>query len=152
MNRRRFLRALAGATIALAAPIKIAPAKAVQAPYRCQPFRGLVGDGIADDTAALQAMLNATARAGGVLRVPTGVFRLTGPITIPLGTALVTSDSRYEIEHGGHGFILPKDGGRHSVFSSVHILRREPFVGSGSAFKLGGGETWHTARTVEPWR
>ena len=49
---------------------------------------GAVGDGAADDTAALQNALNAMTNAGGSrnLRIPAGVYRLTDTLNVPEGT------------------------------------------------------------------
>jgi len=48
---------------------------------------GAVGDGVTDDTAAIQAALNATATGGTVL-VTTGTFKLTGTLTAPNNVTL----------------------------------------------------------------
>jgi hypothetical protein len=47
----------------------------------------LVGDGTADDTAALQALVN----KGGAVRLPRGVYRITKPITVNLLTTGFTA-------------------------------------------------------------
>lgn len=50
---------------------------------------GVRGDGRSDDTAALQAALDAVGRAGGGrVALPAGQFRLDGPLTIPSGVTL----------------------------------------------------------------
>src|SRR5690349_10634451 len=49
---------------------------------------GTVGDGVADDTAALQQALNAltnNARGLTTLRVPKGTYRLTQTLYMPVG-------------------------------------------------------------------
>ncbi|RPI96599.1 MAG: hypothetical protein EHM39_10720, partial [Chloroflexi bacterium] len=45
---------------------------------RCRSVRefGAVGDGIADDTAAIQAAVN----AGGVVYIPAGIYRISSSI------------------------------------------------------------------------
>lgn len=45
---------------------------------------GAVGDGVADDTASIQAALTAMAAAGGgIVTVPPGIYKLTAKITVP---------------------------------------------------------------------
>lgn len=44
---------------------------------------GAVGDGVADDTAAIQAALDAAASGGNVLHFPGGVYSVTGGLTGP---------------------------------------------------------------------
>ncbi len=44
---------------------------------------GAVGDGVADDTAALQAALDAMVERSAMLQVPPGDYKLTGKLTIP---------------------------------------------------------------------
>lgn len=50
---------------------------------------GAKGDGKADDTAAIQQALDAAGRAhGGIVRVPRGVYRLTGHLNVPSAVTL----------------------------------------------------------------
>jgi hypothetical protein len=57
---------------------------------------GATGDGTTDDTAALQAMIdatitgNSTPNNAGRAYLPKGVYRITSPLTISLGTSAVT--------------------------------------------------------------
>jgi hypothetical protein len=51
---------------------------------------GAVGDGIADDTAALQAAFDAAALAGRTVEIPEGTYRTTGPIALPGGAPGLT--------------------------------------------------------------
>ncbi len=46
------------------------------------------GDGIADDTAALQRTLDALGKTGGELRLPPGKYLLRGTLNIPTGVSL----------------------------------------------------------------
>ncbi|MCX4799581.1 glycerophosphodiester phosphodiesterase family protein [Streptomyces sp. NBC_01242] len=48
---------------------------------------GAKGDGAADDTAALQAALNAC-QPGGVVYIPQGVYRLSAPVSLPPGVTV----------------------------------------------------------------
>lgn len=45
---------------------------------------GAVGDGITDDTAAIQAAFNATSANGGSVFFPPGKYKTTGTLTLPL--------------------------------------------------------------------
>lgn len=44
--------------------------------------RGAVGNGVVDDTAALQSAINALPAAGGVVYLPTGTYKLTSALTL----------------------------------------------------------------------
>ena len=43
------------------------------------------GDGVADDTAAIQACIDAAAAVGGTVHLPPGVYITTGTLTVPAG-------------------------------------------------------------------
>ncbi|MBO4548622.1 MAG: hypothetical protein J5758_05330, partial [Abditibacteriota bacterium] len=49
---------------------------------------GAKGDGLADDTAAFEAALEAGGKAGGTVYVPAGRYVITGPLTVPSGAEL----------------------------------------------------------------
>ena len=57
---------------------------------------GALGDGIADDTAAIQAAINATlSGAGGAILFPSGTYKITAKLTIGFSTAWhIAGDSR----------------------------------------------------------
>jgi len=44
---------------------------------------GVIGNGIADDTAAIQNAVTAVCGAGGHLRLPAGSYKISAPITLP---------------------------------------------------------------------
>src|SRR5207253_1758745 len=50
---------------------------------------GAIGDGISDDTAAIQAAINALSAAGGVVYfpVPSASYKITDTLTIGTGTS-----------------------------------------------------------------
>ncbi len=50
---------------------------------------GAVGDGITDDTAAIQATLDKAAKTKGRVYIPAGKYRLTSQINIPAGVTLI---------------------------------------------------------------
>lgn len=58
---------------------------------KSKPY-GAQGDGTADDTAAIQAAINA-AGIGGTVYVPKGVYRVSAPLDLPKGVSLVGSHS-----------------------------------------------------------
>ena len=67
---------------------------------------GAFGDGTVDDTAAIQAAINAAAAdKNRTVFFPAGVYKLTGLITIPQGIALVCSGSQGSNEAYGTVFI-----------------------------------------------
>jgi hypothetical protein len=49
---------------------------------------GPKGDGVADDSAAIQKLLDAAAGSGGTVNLGVGRFRLDRPITVPVGVSL----------------------------------------------------------------
>lgn len=55
------------------------------------PSYGAVGNGVADDSSAIQAALTAAASAGGVVLLPPGTFRIGSTIVIPQNVSLVGS-------------------------------------------------------------
>ena len=78
---------------------------------------GAVGDGVADDTAAVNAWITAVlASDGGAGYVPTGTYRVTQQITIDVTTCRAT------------GIRLWGDGPRRSIFSSAYT--------AGTCFRL----------------
>jgi len=73
---------------------------------------GAVGDGVADDTAALQSALNAAETKGPVCIVPTGLYRINGSLTVPPGVTLAGVSGG--VPHSEHpiGAVLLAYGGR----------------------------------------
>jgi hypothetical protein len=58
---------------------------------------GAVGNGSADDTAALQAAINAAQAVGGTVYLPAGIYRVTSPVQITNKVAIVGDNSRSSI-------------------------------------------------------
>lgn len=81
MDRRGFLMSAGAAAASPSAP--------TQGPsVHVQEF-GAVGDGVADDTAAIQAALDAIGGSGGgVVSLPRGTFRVTSQLSVRSGTTL----------------------------------------------------------------
>jgi hypothetical protein len=66
---------------------------------------GAVGNGTTDDTAAIQAAVNAAAAVGGTVFAPAGVYKITSQIEIPGSVSLV-----------GHGPKTADTGNGNTVF------------------------------------
>jgi hypothetical protein len=64
---------------------------------------GAVGDGVADDTAALQLALNWAASAGGRLFFPAGTYKITSALTLTMNAASDTSQNRVALIGAGSG-------------------------------------------------
>lgn len=85
LRRRDFLVGLAsvGAVSGATAPLVSGEAVAAVRPtYSLADFGG-VGDGVADDTAAVQALIDATAADGAIGVVPAGTYRCTSSLLVP---------------------------------------------------------------------
>ena len=50
---------------------------------------GAVGDGVTDDTAAIQAAINSLVPFGGIVHVPVGQYKVTAPLLLKTGVSLV---------------------------------------------------------------
>jgi len=72
------------------------------------PFNA-VGDGIADDTAAIQSAINTAVANQGIVVIPNGTYKLTDALTIS-GTCYITSDG------AGQGAILAPSVADKAVF------------------------------------
>jgi len=73
---------------------------------------GAVGDGVADDTAAVQAALNAAEKEGPVCLLPAGRYRINGALTVPPGVTFRGASEG--VPHSEHpiGTLLLAYGGR----------------------------------------
>ena len=73
---------------------------------------GAVGDGVTDDTAALQAALNAAKTEGPVCYLPPGHYRIDGSLVVPSGVTLCGASGG--VPHSEHpiGTVLLAYGGR----------------------------------------
>lgn len=92
---------------------------------------GAKGDNVADDTAAIQATINALPTRGGIVFFPRGIYRTTGTITIPtihnggLKPVRLEGENANAIDGGVTGWA----GGA----SAIH------YVGSGTCIDASGG-------------
>ena len=73
---------------------------------------GAVGDGIADDTAAIQGALEQAAKASPICFLPPGLYRINGSLTVPAGVTLCGASGG--VPHSEHpvGSVLLAYGGR----------------------------------------
>ena len=76
---------------------------------------GAVGDGIVNDTAAIQAAITACLASGSALYVPAGKYRLTAQVNIPVYSSVFERGlilqgegwaSRFVVDHAGTGFYV----------------------------------------------
>lgn len=64
---------------------------------------GAIGDGVADDTAAIQTAMNYVAGVGGELFFPTGKYRTTATLTLTMNAASDSSQNRVHLRGAGAG-------------------------------------------------
>lgn len=100
-------RALLGAALAAVAAPNVAPDPVPAFVPALELELPLVGDGVTDCTAALQAMLD---RGQGIVGLE-GTYRVTAPLAFPIGGGRVVGTS-FVIDHGSAFFTTPltKDG------------------------------------------
>ena len=146
---------LAGA-VALAA-LALHPARALAAADLCSPLTyGAIGDGVTDNTAAIQSAINACAKAGGgPVRLPLerekGTY-LTGPITLASHVTLqidkgvtlrgTTDHARYRTAFLNHPYHANE--ALVSAYRTVYtgIVGPGTIDGQGGAPALDGGSSW----------
>ena len=73
---------------------------------------GAIGDGVADDTAAIQAALEAAVTKGPICFVPAGHYRVNGAITVPPGVTLAGASGGTPHSEHPIGTVLLAFGGR----------------------------------------
>ena len=76
------------------------------------PPLSIKGDGTTDDTAAIQAGLNALADKGGTLTLPPGRYLVKGSVTVPDGVSLEGSAHAPRYNHPLTGTVILATGGR----------------------------------------
>jgi len=72
---------------------------------------GAAGDGVADDTAALNNAAITAAFQGRVLEIPEGTYRITGPVTVPGAAPGVLMRGTIVAEGAGYAALTLGDGG-----------------------------------------
>ena len=69
---------------------------------------GAKGDGVTDDTAAIQKALDSLARTGGVVHLPAGRYVITAELNVPGSVTLMGEGARWE--NSATGLIVPNNG------------------------------------------
>lgn len=69
---------------------------------------GAKGDGVTDDTAALQSIINSATSAGNIVYIDYGIYKITGSITIPPGARIVGES--YPVIMGSGSFFANING------------------------------------------
>ena len=127
-SRRNFLMGLAsvGAGAATAGPLVAGAVSGVRPTHDLADFDA-VGDGVADDTAALQALIDATAADGRVGVVPAGTYRCTSSLMLPARAGL-------RLEQGS---LLLKDWAAAPGLANA-FMRNEDFAVRSDAVRITG--------------
>jgi hypothetical protein len=107
------------------------------------PTYGAVGDGIADDTAAIVAAKTAAEVTGGVLYLPKGIYRTTAPLAINPYRVAVRGDGpqltiiKPELAAGQYAITLgwpaTEPTGKNGPFNAIEGLALVTPSGSGQA-------------------
>lgn len=97
-------------TVDFAVTIPLCPAPERQTVYNVRDY-GAVGDGRADDTAAIEKALRAAGAAGGgIVYLPAGYYRTTGSLTIPSGVELRGIHEGLHVPTGEGSVLYVTDG------------------------------------------
>jgi hypothetical protein len=104
---------------------------------------GAVGDGVTDDTVAIQAAINAVPNNGGAVYLPSGRYRVTQTINVGNGTdSLLSTKNCISINGDGIGSYFGTSAGTEIFYDGVanEQLSVISFNGSGDGFRLDGIE------------
>lgn len=82
---------------------------------------GAKGDGIADDTKALQTALDEAGKTGSVVSIPPGRYRIDGTLSIPAGVTLEGTWAAPHTTHMDKGSVLLAYAGRDDEDSAPFI-------------------------------
>ncbi|MHB1462270.1 MAG: glycosyl hydrolase family 28-related protein [Armatimonadota bacterium] len=102
MMMRMMVLVLFGVLLAVVPSMAVAPYSASVADF------GAKGDGLADDTVAIQRALDAVASKGGVANLPAGSYLISAALSVPHGVTLLGEGARWE--GSATKLIVPKNG------------------------------------------
>lgn len=80
---------------------------------------GAKGDGVADDTKALQLALQAAGQTGGTVYLPRGVYRISAPLILPAGVTLRGEFTSPDAVSNDRTILLASDN---------EALRKDPLI------------------------
>lgn len=75
-------------------------------------LRGAKGDGVTDDTSAIQGAMNEAAKAGGIVSIPSGKFLVKGSLNVPAGVQVRGAALAPQYSEPLLGTIILATGGR----------------------------------------
>lgn len=73
---------------------------------------GAKGDGVTDDTAAIQAAMNEAAKAGGIVSIPSGKYLVKGSLNVPAGVQVRGAALAPQYSEPLLGTVILATGGR----------------------------------------
>jgi hypothetical protein len=114
------------------------------------PPYGAVGDGVADDTAAFQAAINAcSSTQGGTVLAPLGNYKITGALHISKHGTHIVGESLYpaRITFSGTGVLFDFSTGINAVLFDCSVENLQ-VIGSGSQQKIAIRSTDTSSLTV----
>ena len=92
---------------------------------------GATGDGVTDDTAALQAAINASAASDVCIYVPAGTYKITSELTIVNDCRGITGDGASNTKFNFSGSVGLRIGSGNPISGHKHY-ERFAVVGTGS--------------------
>lgn len=100
-------------------------------------FYGAVGDGVTNDTAALQLAIDETSANGRWLYIPAGTYKLTASLVVNGGVKIVADGTDTRLIQYGAGVPVMYLGGANNVIRSIQLEQDVMPTSSGDAFKRG---------------
>jgi hypothetical protein len=101
---------------------------------------GAVGDGVADDTAAIQAAIDFTAsRNGGYVNIPSGTYKVTSPIEITSSNIKIEGEGGDFLHDGGTGALPATKIVYNGLVSAASLFHIYTPIGASNAKRCGSG-------------
>lgn len=133
MQRRELMRAAAAAIAATVIPGRL-QGRGRQAVVHNVRDYGAAGNGLRDDTGALQAAIDALPSRGGIVRVPAGSYRID-----PARGVRLRSDLRLELEPDALLLGTPVSGGNPALLVGQRVRQVQVTGGRLAALEAGAG-------------